>query len=153
VAVCGDSHILDSLHLLTDGRDQVSELGRDGVADGVGNVQCGGSHFDDRIQHVTQKVWIRASRILRGELNIIAERLGKANRFAGLLYTLIARDTQLVFQVNIGCCQNNMNAWLRRVFQSFPSALNIGLAGSCQCGNDRPAHRNRNRLHRLEVSI
>src|SRR6202011_1837686 len=42
---------------------------------------------------------------------------------------------------------------LRRVLQSLPSPLNIGLTGACQRGNDRPAHRNRNRLHGLEVSI
>src|ERR1700723_846080 len=46
-----------------------------------------------------------------------------------------------------------MNPWLRRVLQSFPRALNIGLTGACQSGNDGPAHRNRNRLHGLEVSI
>ncbi len=73
VAVRGNSYVLNSLYMLSNRGDQVGELGGNGVADGVGNIQRCGSCLDDRLQHATQEVRVGAGRILGRKFHVLTE--------------------------------------------------------------------------------
>src|SRR5580658_10810834 len=65
VAVGRYSDVLDSLHPAADGCDQLAELGRNGVADGVRNIERSRAGFDDRIEHLTEEFRIGARGVFR----------------------------------------------------------------------------------------
>ena len=54
--------------------DELAELLRHGVADRVRNVDGSGALLDHRFQHAAKEVRIRARRIFRRKLHIVAER-------------------------------------------------------------------------------
>ena len=61
------------------------------------------------------------------------KRLRVPNRFPRLLQALLARDAQLVFQMNVGGCEKNMDARARRSLQRLPGAVNVAGTGTSQC--------------------
>ncbi len=70
-----------------------------------------------------------------------------------LLQHLLARLAQLVFQMDVGCGKERVNAWAGRAFQGFPGTSNIHFIGSRQGSNDRTTDFCRNGLHGLEIAI
>src|SRR5580698_5368082 len=102
VAMGGDSDVFDSLNALANGCDELAEFRGDGVADRVGDVECGGTGFYDSIEHLAEKFRVGASSVFGGKFDIIAERLGEGNRLAGLDEALFTGDAQFGFQVNVG---------------------------------------------------
>ena len=78
-----------------------------------------------------------------------------ANRIASRACSThcIARDPQLVLQMNIGSRQEHMDPRPRRFLQRLPRALNVRPASPRQPGNNRAPHDCCNRLHRLKIPI
>jgi hypothetical protein len=56
--------------------------------------------------------------IFRRKFHVIAKRLGEADGFASLRQTLLARDAQLVLQVNVGGREEDVNARTRGTFKA-----------------------------------
>ena len=153
VAVGRDSDVLDSLHAAANGCDQVAEFRRHGEADGIRNIERSGASFDHGFEHLAEKFGIGARGIFRRKFDVIAKRLGEANGIAGLRQALIARDAQLVLQVNVGSGEEDVDARAGSVFQSFPGALDIGAAGAGQSGDDGPADDIGDGLHGFEIAV
>ena len=62
-----------------DAPDQRAELGRDRVADGVGDVDRRGAGLDDRLVDLEQEVELGARGVLGGELDLgVAAELSRA---------------------------------------------------------------------------
>ncbi len=139
VAVGGDGDVLDSLHAAADGCDQLAELGGHGVADRVRNIERGRAGLDDCFEHLAEEFRIGARSIFGREFDIGTERFGEGDGFAGLRETLLARDAQLVLQVNVGGGEEDVNARMGCVFQSFPGAFDIRTAGAGESRNDGAA--------------
>src|SRR5262249_33239485 len=91
--------------------------------------------------------------IFRRELNVLAKRFGEANGVAGLLQALIAREPQLVLQMNIRGCEKHMDAGMSSVLKRFPGALDVKPAGPSQSGDDGAPDHSGNRLYRFKVAI
>ena len=70
VAVHGDDRLFDVRHIFLQVADDVEVLGRDGVADGVGDVDGGGAGVDDRLDHPGEKGEPGTGRVLGGELHV-----------------------------------------------------------------------------------
>jgi len=130
VAVGRDGDVFDSVNAAANGCDQLSEFRRNGIADGVGNIERGGAGFNHRIEHSAEKIRIGARGIFGRKLHVIAQRFGKAHRIAGLRQALIAGDAQFVLQVNIRSREEDVNARAGGVPQSFPGAFDVGAAGA-----------------------
>ena len=84
--------------------DERPELGRDGVADGVGDVDRGGAGIDDRLVDAQQELRVGARGILGAELDlgVRAERLAAvADPLHGRRQRLLAGDAQLVLEVDV----------------------------------------------------
>src|SRR5208283_2344219 len=75
------------------------------------------------------------------------------NRLARLLQALLARDAQLVLQMNVRGCQKNVNARPRRPLQRLPGPVDVALAGASQARNDRTPYRGGNPLYRFKIAI
>ena len=70
-----------------------------------------------------------------------------------LLQTSFPRDAQLVFQMNVGGRQKNVDPRSRRSLQGLPRAVNVAGAGARQSGDNRMPHFSGNKLHRFKVTI
>ena len=65
--------------------NQFAEFGRDGVADGVGNVERGGAGFDDGFENLEQKFRVGAGGVFGRKFDVVAECPRQADRVARLL--------------------------------------------------------------------
>src|SRR5579863_6036527 len=92
-----------------DGANQFAEFYRRGESNRVWNIHRRRACGYDRFDHMTQKLRVSASRILRGKFNIVTQTLCQANGFDSLLKTLLPRNAKLVFQVDVGSRQEYMN--------------------------------------------
>src|SRR5207302_10109301 len=72
------------------------------------------------------------------EFNILAQRLGQKNSIARLLQALLARNFQLVLQMNVGGRQKDMNAGMGCALECLPSALDILRAGTGKARDNGP---------------
>ena len=138
---------------LLHGREHLLDVGRQRVADGIGQVDRGGARLDRRDRNLAQECQVAARRILGRELDVGAERPGVRDRTLDLFQTLRPRDAQLVFEVDVRGGEKHMEARPGRARQSLPGTIDIGRDGPGQAGDDGPAHRGSNGLHRFEVTI
>jgi hypothetical protein len=68
---------------------------------------------DHGLDHLAEKRDVGAGGVFGREFHVGAERLGVPNRVPRLLQAPLARDAQLVFQMNVGGCQKNVDAGVR----------------------------------------
>src|ERR1700687_3232772 len=66
--------------------------GGDGVADGVRNVERGGSSFDDGFEHLEQKFRVGAGGVFGRKFNVVAECPRQADRVACLFQSCLPRN-------------------------------------------------------------
>ncbi len=153
VTMGGDSDVLDSLDAAADGGDQFAEFRRDGIADGIRNIERSGAGFDYGVEYLAEEFGIGAGGVFGRKFDVIAKRFRKRYRFAGVGKAVFAADPQLVLQVNVGGGKNDVNARMGGVFQGFPGALDIRAAGAAQACNDGAADDGGDGLHGREVAI
>src|SRR5579864_1033518 len=99
--MCRNRNLLDSSHPLANFCDQCAELRGNRIADSVRNIERDSPGFDDRIEHLEQELGIRAGRVFRRKLYVIAKRACQADGVARLLQALLARNAKLVLQMDI----------------------------------------------------
>ena len=129
------------------------DIGRQRVADSVGQVDRGRAGVHRRFGDLAQEVQIAARRILRRELDVVAIGARVRDRRRDLRQALLAADAQLVFEVNVRRGEEHVNARPRRLRERRPGAIDVRGNGAGQAGDDRPPHGAGNRAHRLEVAI
>src|SRR5438105_11848778 len=134
----GDGDILNSLYSLADRMNEGSELGWHSVADGVGNIERGCAGFHHRSQDLEQKFGIGAGGIFGRKFRVLTQRLGQTDSIARLLQALLARNFQLVLQMNVGGRQKDMNAGMGCALERLPGALDILRAGTSKSRDNRP---------------
>ena len=106
--------------------NQLSVLLGHGVADRVGNVDGGGSRFNDSFYHLAEKRGRRCASHLRAKTQ--RRRTGtsrKRTASRACCEALLARNAQLVFQVNVRGREKNMDARMRRALQRLPRPVHI----------------------------
>src|SRR5262249_48385483 len=94
VAMNRDGNLLDSVDASADGSDQLGVLLGNGVAHRVWNIDDVGPGIDGRLHKTAKVIDVGARSILRRELNVVAKRLGIADRIEDLVQRLIASDSQ-----------------------------------------------------------
>ena len=118
--------------------NESSELGRHGIADCVGNIERGCAGFHHRSQDLEQKFGIGAGGIFGREFHVLTQRLGQTDSIARLLQALLARNFQLVLQMNVGGRQKDMNAGMGCALERLPGALDILRAGTGKARDNGP---------------
>src|SRR5262249_36829142 len=110
VTMGGDGDAVDALDAAADHRDQFAEFRGYGVADGVGDVESGCADFDYGVEDPAEEIGIGAGGVFGREFDVIAKRFCQTNGFAGLRDALLTGDAQLVLQVDVGGCEEHVNA-------------------------------------------
>src|SRR5262249_28114052 len=87
------------------------------------------------------------------EFDVIAKRFCQTNGFAGLRDALLTGDAQLVLQVDVGGCEEHVNAGTGSMLQGLPGAFDVGAAGAGQSGDYGAADHFRDRLDGLKVTL
>src|SRR2546428_786386 len=78
-----------------------------------------------------------AGGIFGREFHVLTRRLGQTDSIARLLQALLARNFQLVLQMNVGGRQKDMNAGMGCALERLPSALDILRTGTGEASNNR----------------
>src|SRR5215471_8644190 len=153
VTVGRDRDLLDAAKVVANRGDQGGELRWSCIAHRVRNIEGRSACVHNGLQDSTEKLRVGAAGIFRRKLDVGAEGFRQANGGACLLYALVARNAELVLQMNVGSREKDVDAGTRGSLQGLPCAFNVRGAGSGQAGDDRPANVGRDRLNRFEVSL
>lgn len=130
VAVRGEDGLVAALRVLDQVAEERSVLSGHRVADRVGDVERGGAGLDDLGEHLAQEVGVTASGVLRGELDVRRQALGELDGVHGATDALVARDLELVLEVDVGRGQERVDAVLGRVLHGVVAALDVLLHGA-----------------------
>src|ERR1700686_1668763 len=153
MAMHRNHNFVDARNFLMQSANQLPVFLRHGVANRIRNIDGSSARPNNRFHHLAQKRDISSRSILRRKFHVRTQRLRVSNRIPRLLQTLLACDSQLVFQMNVGGREKNMDARVGRSLQSLPGAINISRASASQPRNNWTPHRSGNPLHRLKVAI
>ena len=85
VAVGGEDDVVDAGDACSDHAEDGGVLVGRGVADGVGDVDGGGSGLDGDGDHLDEEVGVGAGGVFGGELDVVGEGAGEADGFGGLV--------------------------------------------------------------------
>ena len=151
VAVDGDVHILDAVHILPQVADQIVHLLGGGVAHGVGDIQCGGAGGNGPLIAPGQELPIGAGGVLGRELNIVAVVLGIGHHFADALEDLLAAHLQLIFHVDVAGGQEHMDAGVLCALHRVPGNVDIALGTAGKACHHRLFHRSGDGLHAFMI--
>ena len=130
-----------------DAANELAEFGGRGIANGVRNVDRGSAGFYNGGDDFMEECGIGAGGVLGRKFDIGAKSFCQAHTCGGLLQTLLAGDSQLVFEVNIGGREKHMEAGMGGAFERTPGALDVGLGSASEAGDGGPAKRGGNGLH------
>src|SRR5581483_1851392 len=153
MAMSGNRCFLNSTHPLANVTDQVTELCRDRITNGVWDIQGRGSGLDYGFEHLKQKLRIGSGRILGRKFDVLTVSPRQSNRLGRLFQALLARDAELMGQMDIGGRKKDVNAWPDGSVQCLSRAFDIVLRGTRERGNNRTRHSCRNRLNRRKIPI
>jgi hypothetical protein len=139
--------------LREDGSEELAELIRHAVTHRVRQVHGPSAGVDHGLDDAAQKVDVAPHGVFRRELDVV----GVAER---LLHTrhrrrqaLIARDMQLLFQVQVGGGDKGMNPRPLRLGQNLPGAIDVLLMAAGQSRDDGPADAGGNLPHALGIVL
>ena len=108
-----------------------------GVADRVGDVDRGGAGVDRRLHAAAQEVGLGAAAVLGRPLHVVRVVAGQRHRIDGELQHRVRLHAQLVFHVQRGGGQEDVDALALGGPQRLGGAQDVGLAGAGQAADDR----------------
>ena len=100
VAMHRDDAVIHTDDVLFDARYQLTKLARQGVADSVGDVECGGAGLDDGGENLVQKLRLGSPGIFWAKLDVVAHAARQGHHLDGPLEHLLARHAQLVLSMH-----------------------------------------------------
>ena len=152
VAVCGPDDLIAVGHAFDDVADTLVPHGRDGVADGIGNIDGGRARFNHRRKNFSQKVQIGTNRVFGGKFHIIRIFFGDFHRFHRRINHLLRLHFQLVFHVDGAGGDEGVDALFRRGGNGFARLADIVFNGTRQRADGGVSDDFGNRVHRFEIA-
>ena len=141
MAVDADHGAVDPPDPLAEGADDpVHLLGR-GVADGVGDVDGRGAGVDRRFHDPTEEVELRASGVLRRELDVGAELPCPLHPGDGPSHHFVLGHPQFELAVDRARGEENMDPRPFRTAEGLPGAVDVGIVATGQAADDRATDR------------
>jgi hypothetical protein len=131
---------------------ELLELVGHGVADRVGDIQRGRPALDGESEHIHQKVYIGAARVLRGKLHIWSDGARKSHGALHLFQHVGRLHFQLVLHVDRACGYECVYPRTGRAAERLPGRREILLDRAGETGDDRKADLRRDTGNRLEVA-
>ena len=129
------------MHARADVGDACRVLLGDGVADGVGDVERGGSGVDGDLEHLAHEVEVGPGRVLGGELDVVGVRLAWATERTASIFTWSGVIRSLFFMwISLVA----MKMWMRARSASWIASQQRSTSferGARQPADHRAAHR------------
>jgi len=125
---------------------------RQRISHGVRQIQDRCARIYRHTAHLAQKIDVRSPSILGGELHFAHMLPAVANHRADGFERLLPGHVQLHTKVQIGGCEEDMEARRGRRFQSFYCGAYIFLLGACECRNRHRPNFLRYLLNRFQVA-
>ena len=105
--------------------NQIGEFFRYGIADRVGEIDGGGAGGNSGLENATQEITVTAGAVLGRKFDVVRERLRIFDRVNGPLENCIARHLQLVFEMNVGCGDEGVDAGFSGMANGLPGTIDI----------------------------
>src|SRR5687767_7732538 len=135
------------------GGEHAFDVARQGVADGIRQIDRSCARVDGRFRNRAQELEIAARCIFSRELDVVAIGARVCDRRRDLLEALLPRDAQLVLEMDVGGRQEDVDARAGRVLQGAPGAIDVCRDGARQPGDDWAPHRGGDSANRLKISV
>jgi len=139
----------DALEQLADG---VGVLVRNGVADGVRNVDGTCAGVDGSLDDSAEEIDLRAPGVLAGKLHVGAQAARLFHRAHCLLHHLVRLHAQLVLHVDRAGGDKGVDAPGVGAGQRFGSAFDVGIDGARQAAHGAVLDVVGDQLHRGEIA-
>ena len=152
VAVDREDAAVDAAHVRLEVPDDRGVVARHGVADGVGNVESGGTGFDRSFDHFGQEIEFGAGRVLGGELDVVAAVAGTLHAFDRPLHHFLGGHAELEFAVDGAGGEEDVDARPGRILDGVGGAVDVGRVAAGQSADNRPMHLAGDGLYRLEIA-
>ncbi len=105
-----DAFGVDGRNARTDLGEHVAVFFGGRVADGVWHVDGGCAGLNSNADHLDKEIAVGASGVFRGELDIFDMGAGETDGFGGEVEGLLASDLELVLEVQIARCEEDVDA-------------------------------------------
>ena len=125
---------------------------RDGVADGIRDIDRPRTGLDHRLEDTAQEINVRAAGIFGGKLDIVRVFACPANRLDRLRNHLVGRHAQLLFHVDRRRGNKGMDAAGIRRADRLTGTPDVVFVGACQRTDGRTLDRLRDCLNGIEVT-
>ena len=152
VTVHADDRVIDVPHVGDDIRDELSELVRDGVSDGVRNVDRRSAGGDGGFNHLVQIIRLGTDRIHRGELDVLALSPGKLDGIDGHFEDFLRRFSHHGTMLG-RTADERMQPRLRGAGQSFSGTFDVEPDRAGQTADPGAFDLVRDAFNRLEVFV
>ena len=132
--------------------DEARVLVGHGVADGVWNIEGGGTGIDGCLKDFTEKIGIGAGCVLGRELDVVAERTGVGNTLASGSQCFLAGDFELEGEMNVTGGEESVDARARGSLERLGSDFNVVADTASKGGNAGSANFTGDAMHGFEVT-
>ena len=139
MAVDADHGPIDAPHPRAQALDDAEHLLRRGIADGVGNVDCGRTGIDHCLDDAAEKRQVGASGVLRRKLHVTAEVAGAFDPGHGPGGDFVLAQSQFELAVDRARRQKHVDAGPLRQTQRLPRPVDVGIVAAGQPADDCPA--------------
>ena len=123
--------------MLVNAGNQATELRWRGVADGVGNVDGGGTGGNRRFDHLVEKLGVTPPGVFTGEFNVFNQGAGIAHHLGHDREHVLAALAQFVLEMNVAGGNKGVDPAAGCWSHGIGTGLDIGLRGTGQSTNDR----------------
>jgi hypothetical protein len=127
-------------------------LGRNGEADGVGNIHRGSARFNRTLNDLDEEIEFGSGSVFGRELDVVAEFPGASNALDGATDDFVLGHHEFEFTVNGAGCQKDMDAAPAGVANGFGSAIDVGTITAREAADYRPFYLAGDGLYRLKVA-
>ena len=152
MTVGGDDCLVDVVDMLFQIFDLCTIFVRQTVTCCIRDVDDRGTRFDDCLNDTRQILVVRASGILRVELDILNILLRVCHGTDGTLEDVLAVAVALVLYMIVARSQPRVDALVLGILQCLGRTVDILLHGTCQCADGRPCNRFADFHYRIEVT-
>ncbi len=138
VAVGGNDHLVDALHVV----DQIFDLGTEfrgeAVAGGVGDVYDCGTGADNGFDHAGEIFIVGASGVFGVKLHVFHEFLGEGHGSDSAFENVVAGGVEFIFDVVVRGADTGVDAGAFGIFQRFGGHADVVFDSAGQRADCRP---------------
>ena len=154
LAVEAHAALVDVRHVFEDRAEEAAKFFRDGISNGVGDVDGRGPGVDAAFDDLKDEARVGAGRVHGAELDVARVLCGALDHRLGLGEDLLPVLSELVGHLDIRAVDEDVDA---RFFdagdvQRFPGRVHVALNGAGEGADGRAFHRSRDGLNRFEVA-